>query len=146
MTALILHPNDEHFYVDLQKEISSVLFSEQRIIIQSMPLWIELGDFDIKEKSKIKKVEIKEPLLSDDSIYCPVIVECDGRQVFSKLTLVCLYKGEKFVKEEAASLKEKPARLIKVFRLGLVQAEGPHAKSISKSEWCKLHNATATVE
>ena len=138
MTALILHPNDELFFIDLQKQITSELFTEERIIIQPSPLWIELGDFDIKEKAQIKQVQIKKLSLCDNYIYCPVLLEYKGKQITSKLTLVCLHKGKAFTEKEIAALKEKPERQLKVFRLGLVQDQGPHAKSISKSVWCKL--------
>lgn len=138
MTALIFHPNDELFFTDLQKQISSALFTEERIIIQPYPLWIELGDFDIKEKALIKEVQIKELSLCDNYIYCPVLLEYKGKQITSKLTLVCLHKGKAFTEKEIAAIKVKPERQIKVFRLGLVQNEGPHAKSISKSVWCKI--------
>ena len=47
-------------------------------------------------------------------------------------------RKEMFTDEEIDILKEKPVRQLKVFRLGLVQDEGPCAKSISKSVWCKL--------
>ena len=49
MTVMILHPNDELFFADLQKELIKSLFVEGRIIYSQIPLWIELGDFDIKD-------------------------------------------------------------------------------------------------
>ncbi len=146
MTALIMHPNDELFFTDLQKEIIAGLYEEGRIIYNKLPLWIELGDFDLKDKSLIQKVEIGELTFSGENIFCPVLIECSHGQINSKLTLVCLHKGKNFTDSEISALKEKPVRQLKVFRLGLVQDEGPHAKSISKSVWCKLHNTAATVE
>ncbi len=146
MTALILHPNDELFYADLQKEIIASLFSKDRILYQKLPLWIEFEAFDLKEKSQIKEVQIGELYICEDSVYCPVSILCSEGKINSKLTLVCLHKGKKLTSAEIAGLKEKPVRQIKVFRLGSVADQGPHAKSISKSVWCKLHNTRATIE
>ena len=55
MTVLIMHPNDEIFYADLQKELIETLFAQDRIIYSQHPLWIELGDFDIKDKALIQR-------------------------------------------------------------------------------------------
>ena len=138
MTAILMHPNDELFFTDFQKEIITGLYKDGRIIYSKTPLWIELGDFDLKDKSLIQKVLIGELTFSGESIYCPVLIECGQSQIASKLTLVCLHKGKNFTESEISALKEKPVRQLKVFRLGLVQDEGPHSKSISKSVWCKL--------
>ena len=138
MTVLILNPNDELFYTDLQKEIITSLYSDERIIYQKLPLWIEFDNCDLKEKSKIQQVIVGELCLTADSLYCPVLIECGERKINSKLTLVCLHKGQAFTDSEIATLKEKPARQLKVFRLGIVADQGPHAKSISKSVWCKI--------
>lgn len=146
MTALLMHPNDELFFTDLQKEIIAALYEDVRIIYSKLPLWIELGDFNLKDKALIQKVQIGELSSSGESIYCPVLIECGQSQLASKLTLVCLHKGNFFTDSEIAALKEKPVRQLKVFRLGHVQDEGPHVKSISKSVWCKLHHTAATVE
>lgn len=146
MTALLMHSNDELFFTALQKEIISALYEEGRILYSQLPLWIELGDFDLKDKTLLKQVQIGELCISEESLYCPVLISCGEKQITSKLTLVCLHKGKAFTNSEIAALKEKPVRQLKVFRLGLVQNEGPHAKSISKSVWCKLHYTAATVE
>ena len=138
MTVLIMHPNDEIFFADFQKELIEKLFDNGRTIYSQIPLWIELDDFDINEKAQIKQIEIGELCVSDDSVYCPVLIETDKRKIDSKLTLVCLQNGNKFTSEEVESIKQKPARQLKVFRLGIVQDEGPHAASINKSVWCKL--------
>lgn len=138
MTVLIMHPNDEIFFADFQKELIEKLFENGRTIYSQVPLWIELGDFEIKEKAQIKQIEIGELCLSDDSVYCPVLIETNKRKIDSKLTLVCLHSGNNFTSEEVESIKQKPARQLNVFRLGIVQDEGPHAKSINKSVWCKL--------
>ena len=138
MTVLIMHPNDEIYFADLQKELIETLFCDGRIMYSQFPLWIELGDFDLADKSLIKQIEIGELCVDEDSIYCKVRALCNKCEVTSKLTLVCLHNGRYFSAEEVEALKQKPARQLKVFRLGLVQDEGPHAKSISKSAWCKL--------
>ena len=146
MTALLMHPNDELFFTDLQKEIISLLYKDGRIIYSNIPLWIELGDFDIKNKVLIKQVKIGELKVSENFVYCPVEIQCSDSMIISKLTLVCLHKGKTFTDSEIEAIKEKPARQLKVFRLGLVQDQGPHAKSISKSVWCNLHHSRTTVE
>ena len=146
MTVLIMHPNDEIFFADFQKELIEILFGEERIIYSQDPLWIELGDFDIKEKAQIKCIEIGELCVSESSVHCPVLIQTEKEKINSKLTLVCLHSGKKFSPEEAASIKQKPARQLKVFRLGLVQELSPVAKCISKSVWCKLHYPATTVE
>ncbi len=116
------------------------------------PLWIELGDFDISEKKAIKKVEAGEIELTENSIFCPVKIEIEnknGSQIIeSKIPLISLKKGKAFSDEDKklALQKKQPVKQLNVFRLGLVQEEGLHAKSISKSVWCKLHHAAATVE
>ena len=138
MTVLIMHPNDEVFFADLQKELIAALFADERIIYSQVPLWIELGDYDLKDKSQIKQVQVGELCVEADSVYCKVRITYNGQEVNSKLTLVCLHNGKSFTPQEVAALKQKPARLLKVFRLGLVQDECPCAKSISKSVWCKL--------
>ena len=140
MTALIMHPNDEVFFTDLQKEIIAALYEDGRIIYSKLPLWIELGDFNLKDKALIQKVQIRELSFSGETIYCPVLIECSNVQINSKLTLVCLHKGRFFSdsdKQKLAQIK-MPVRQLKVFRLGIVQEEGACAKSISKSVWCKL--------
>ena len=146
MTVVIMHPSDELFFADLQKELICTLYEKNRIMSQTVPLWFELGDFDIAAKTQIKQVRIGELCVMPDSVYCPVLIECDGRIINSKLTLVSLFRGKDFSPEEVAALKQKPARQLKVFRLGIAQDEGPHAKSISKSVWCKLHHSRTTVE
>ena len=138
MTALILHPNDELFYVDLQKKIIDVLFSEERILYQKLPLWIEFDNFDLKDKSQIKKVSIGELCTCEDSVYCQVFINCGQRKIESKLTLVCLYKGKSFTDSEIAGLKEKPARQIKVFRLGIEKELSSNSKCITESKWVKV--------
>ena len=138
MTVLIMHPNDELFFADLQKELIAALFCEERIIYSQVPLWIELGEIELKAKSQIRQVQVEELCVEPDSVNCKVRIQFKDCEIISKLTLVCLHKGKNFTESEISALKEKPVRQLKVFRLGLVQEQGPHAKSISKSVWCKL--------
>lgn len=138
MTVIIMHPNDEIFFADIQKELIEKLFDDGRIIYSQFPLWIELGDFDIKEKTQIKCIKFDELYVNDNSVFYPVLIDIGERKIDSKLTLVCLHKGRFFSTQEIEILKQKPVRQLKVFRLGIVQEQGPHAKSISKSVWCKI--------
>ena len=66
MTVLIMHPNDEIFCADFQKEVIEKLFDNGRTIYSQIPLWIELGNFEINEKAQIKQIEIGELCVSDD--------------------------------------------------------------------------------
>ena len=59
MTVLIMHPNDEIFFADFQKELIEKLFENGRTIYSQVPLWIELGDFEIKEKAQMKIIIMK---------------------------------------------------------------------------------------
>lgn len=138
MTVILLHPTDELFFANLQKELTERLFKEDRILYQNTPLWIELGELELDEKKLIKKVEIGEMEICENSVICPVTVILENKQISSKLTLVSVYKGDNILNSEIAIQKNKPIRQLKVFRLGIMQNEGPHAKSISKSVWCKL--------
>lgn len=138
MTVILLHPTDELFFANLQKELTECLFKEDRILYQNTPLWIELGELELDEKKLIKKVEIREMEICENSVICPVTVILENKQISSKLTLVSVYKGDNILNSEITIQKNKPIRQLKVFRLGIMQNEGPHAKSISKSVWCKL--------
>ena len=138
MTVLLLHPTDGLFFANLQKELTECLFKEDRILYQNTPLWIELGELELDEKKLIKKVEIGEMEICENSVICPVTVILENKQISSKLTLVSIYRGDNILNSEIAKQKNKPIRHLTVFRLGIMQNEGPHAKSISKSVWCKL--------
>ena len=138
MTVILLHPTDELFFANLQKELTECLFNEDRILYQNTPLWIELGELELDEKKLIKKVEIGKMEICENSVICPVTVILENKQISSKLTLVSVYKGDTILNSEIIIQKNKPIRHLKVFRLGIMQNEGPHAKSISKSVWCKL--------
>ena len=138
MTVILMHPTDELFFTNLQKELTKCLFTKDRILFQNIPLWIELGELELAEKNKIKKVQIGALEICKNSVICPVTVDLTNTQITSKLTLISLHKGIDFTAKDASELKEKPVRQLKVFRLGIVADQGPHAKSISKSVWCKI--------
>lgn len=140
MTVIILHPTDELKLINFQKEVIGSLYDEKRILYAAAPLWIELDDFEIAEKNQIKKIEIGDIEFSENEIYSRVLIECEKGNICSKLTLVNIYKGESFSQSDRMMISEKiqPVRQLKVFRLGLMQEQGPHTKSISKSVWCKL--------
>lgn len=144
MTVLLPHSTEEIRLYDFQKELISGLFTEERIIYAAFPLWIELGAFDISEKNTIKKVEMEEIVFTDKNIFCPVKIEIKNKDGFhtveSKIPLICVKSRKPFSDEDKkiALQKKMPVKQLKVFRLGLVQEEGPHAKSISKYVWCKL--------
>ena len=152
MTVIIPHSTEEIRLYVFQKELISSLYEEGRIMYAAFPLWIELGDFDISEKKAIKKVEAGKIVLTENSIFYPVKIEIenknDSQTIESKITLISLKKGKAFSDEDKklALQKKQPVKQLNVFRLGLVQEEGLHAKSISKSAWCKLHNTRTTVE
>ena len=146
MTVLIMHPNDEIFFADLQKELTAFLYKDGRIIYSQNSLWIELGDFDLSEKSKIKQVLLGELCVCENSVYCPVQIKCNDKNITSKLTLVCLHKGKGFSSDEVAALKQKPVRPLKVFRLGIEKELSSSSKCITESKWIKLHYTTSAVE
>ena len=140
MTAIILHPTEELKLITFQKEVINCLFDDDRILYSESPLWISLEDFDIADKKLIKKVELGDIEFSDNSIYVPLLIKKENGNIRSKLTLVNIYKGRAFNDSDIRKVAEKkqPVKELKIFRLGLVQEEGPHAKSISNSVWCKI--------
>ena len=152
MTVIIPHSTEEIRLYDFQKDLISSLFEEGRIMYAAFPLWIELKDFKLSEKNTIKKIQIEEIEFTEKSIFCPVKIEIENKDGFhiaeSKIPLIFLNNGRAFSDEDRkiTMQKKQPVKQLNVFRLGIVQEEGPHAKSISKSVWCKLHHAAATVE
>lgn len=152
MTVIIPHSTEEIRLYDFQKYLISSLFEEGRIMYAAFPLWIELKDFELSEKNTIKKIQIEEIEFTEKNIFCPVKIEIENKAGFhiaeSKIPLIFLKNGKPFSDEDRkiALQKKQPVKQLNVFRLGIVQEEAPHAKSISKSVWCKLHHAAATVE
>ena len=146
MKVIILHPTEELLLVNYQKEIIKALFSEKRVIFAVCPLWLEfpekaVSSENLKEISKtIRQITFGEIVFDSSKISLSVKMETSGGSFSSKLSLVSIIKGADFSEEDknsAAKIKQ-PVRQLKVFRLGMVQEEGPHAKSISKSVWCKI--------
>ena len=146
MKVIILHPTEELLLVNYQKELIKALYSDNRVIFAVSPLWLDLPEKDVssenlKEISKtIRQITFGEIVFDSSKISLPVKIETSGGVISSKLSLVSIFKGADFSEEDknsAAKIKQ-PVRQLKVFRLGMVQEEGPHAKSISKSVWCKI--------
>lgn len=144
MTVIIPHPTEELQLINFQKELISALYKEGRILYAERPLWIDFSEQEeLKTVSKsIQSVSFGELKISDKSIFIPVQIKTSESIVDSKLTLVNIYKDQSFTDDDKKLIgqKKQPVNQLKIFRLGLVQAEGPHAKSISKSAWCKLHH------
>ena len=146
MKVIILHPTEELLLVNYQKELIKALYSDNRVIFAVSPLWLDLPEKDVssenlKEISKtIRQITFGEIVFDSSKISLSVKIETSGGSFSSKLSLVSIIKGADFSEEDknsAAKIKQ-PVRHLKVFRLGMVQEEGPHAKSISKSVWCKI--------
>ena len=146
MKVIILHPTEELLLVNYQKELIKALYSDNRVIFAVSPLWLELPEKDVssenlKEISKtIRQITFGEIVFDSGKISLSVKIETSDGTFSSKLSLVSIIKGADFSEEDknsAAKIKQ-PVRQLKVFRLGMVQEEGPHAKSISKSVWCKI--------
>jgi len=150
MTVIIPHPTEELNLINFQKELISALYKEGRILYAERPLWIDFTQTEeLKALSKsIQCVSFGELKLSDKSIFIPVQIKTSESIVDSKLTLVNIYKDQSFTDDDKKLIgqKKQPVNQLKIFRLGLVQAEGPHAKSISKSARCKLHHTASTVK
>ena len=148
MLVLIPHPAEELKLINYQKEIISLLYSEKSIIYSAAPFWIEVpevltntADTNLKALANtIDEVILNDAEVFPDRIDLPVTIKSSGKYFNSKLTLVILHKGQEFSDKaiQLLSQKNQPVKALKVFRLGIVQNEGPHAKSISKSVWCKI--------
>ena len=146
MKVIILHPTEELLLVNYQKELIKALFSEKRVIFAVCPLWLEFPEKNassenLKDISKtIKEITFGEIVFDSSKISLSVKIETCGGTFSSKLSLVSIFKGADFSEEDknTAEKIKQPVRQLKVFRLGIVQDEGPHAKSISKSVWCKI--------
>ena len=148
MAVIIPHPTEELRLYELQKELIKDLYEEGRIMNAAFPFWIEAPAIDLNNKKAISKVELKEIQIEEKCIYYPVTVDYDGKIIETSLPLIFLHRGKNFSDKDKKIVIEKkqPVNQLKIFRLGLVQDQGPHAKSISKSVWCKLHYSAATVE
>lgn len=154
MTVIIPHPTEELIFAKLQKEIISELFEDGRIMIAEKPLWIPVTPVIECEQSERIEITVTQPPvvgeleICEDSVFVEVTVKSDSGDFLSRLNLVRLHSGRQFSDSDRLKLAKikQPVRQLKVFRLGLMQEEGLHAKSISKSVWCKLHHTRTTVE
>ena len=150
MTVIIPHPTEELKLINFQKELISSLYKESRILYAETPLWIDFtSNGELKELSKtIESVTFNQPEITEKSIFIPVRINTSEDCIDSKLTLVNIYNGQSFSDKDKSILRQKkqPVNQLKIFRLGLVQAESPHTKSISKSVWCKLHHTATTIQ
>lgn len=142
MTVIILHPTEELKLINFQKELIEELFENDRILYRTTPLWIDFKDSEeLKTAGKnIQSVNLGEVEISDKSIFIPLQIQTSEGHINSKLTLVNIYSGKDFSDKDIQIIKQKkqPVNQLKIFRLGIVQEEGSHAKSISKSVWCKI--------
>ena len=140
MAVIIPHSTEELRLYKLQKEFIQELFEEDRIIYAAFPFWIECTELDITKTKMISKVELEDIQVNEKCIYYPVCIDYDGKKLKSRLPLIILHSGPQFteIDRQKIAQKKQPVKLLKVFRLGIVQDEGPHAKSISKSVWCKI--------
>ncbi len=138
MAVIIMHPTEELKFSAFQKELISDLFEEKRILYAEKPLWINCPDSIFNEK--IISVDFLKITIIENSIIVPVGIKTKENQYSSKLTLVRLHKGRDFSDDDKLKLVKikQPVKALKVFRLGIVQEEGPHTKSISKSVWRKI--------
>ena len=143
--VLIPHPTEELIFAKLQKELISDFFEEGRIMYAVKPLWIPC-DRDLTGLKPIVETGALEATATE--IYVPVTISADNLSFKTRLLLVRIHSGKEFSDSDrkAISQKKQPVRQLKIFRLGLMQDVGPHAKSISNSKWCKLHHTRTTVE
>jgi len=150
MTVIIPHPTEELKLINFQKELISSLYKESRILYAETPLWIDFTENEgLKALSKsIENVTFDQFEITEKSIFIPVRINTSEGCIDSKLTLVNIYNGQSFSDKDKSILRQKkqPVNQLKIFRLGLVQVEGPHTKSISKSAWCKLHHTATTIQ
>ncbi len=140
MNVIILHPTEELIFAKLQKELISELFCKERLLYAVKPLWINFdSENELPSPHSVKSVELGDFTADETEIFVTITINTDTTSIKSKLTLVRIYKGNNFsaAERDTVSQKKQPVRLLKIFRLGQVQDEGPHAKSISKSVWCK---------
>ena len=100
MTVLIMHPNDELFFADLQKELIAALFCEERIIYSQVPLWIEIGEIELKTKSQIRQVQVEELCVEADSVNCKVRIQFNEREILDNPGKVSAEVAKSFAESE----------------------------------------------
>ena len=143
MAVIILHPTEELKLINLQKELISELFTEGRILVAAMPLWIPLVDSaeTTTEHKKLKyQIELNNLEITDTEVFIPVTITSDKGKFSSKLTLVNLHSGQNFSDSDRQiiSQKKQPVRQLKVFRLGIEKELSSNSKCITESKWIKI--------
>ena len=143
MAVIILHPTEELKLINLQKELISELFTEGRILVAAMPLWIPLVDSaeTTTEHKKLKyQIELNNLEITDTEVFIPVTITSDKGKLSSKLTLVNLHSGQNFSDSDRQfiSQKKQPVRQLKVFRLGIEKELSSNSKCITESKWIKI--------
>jgi len=143
MAVIILHPTEELKLINLQKELISELFTEGRILVAAMPLWIPLVDSTdtTAEHEKLKyQIELNNLEITDTEVFIPVTITSDKGKFSSKLTLVNLHSGQNFSDSDRQiiSQKKQPVRQLKVFRLGIEKELSSNSKCITESKWIKI--------
>ena len=142
MAVIILHPTEELKLINLQKELISELFTEGRILVAAMPLWIPLVDSaeTTTEHEKLKyQIELNNLEITDTEVFIPVTITSDKGKFSSKLTLVNLHSGQNFSDSDRQfiSQKKQPVKQLKVFRLGIEKELSSNSKCITESKWIK---------
>ena len=143
MAVIILHPTEELKLINLQKELISELFTEGRILVAAMPLWIPLVDSaeTTTEHKKLKyQIELNNLEITDTEVFIPVTITSYKEKLSSKLTLVNLHSGQNFSDSDRQiiSQKKQPVRQLKVFRLGIEKELSSNSKCITESKWIKI--------
>ena len=143
MAVIIIHPTEELKLINLQKELISELFTEGRILVAAMPLWIPLVDSaeTTTEHEKLKyQIELNNLEITDTEVFIPVTITSDKGKFSSKLTLVNLHSGQNFSDSDRQiiSHKKQPVRQLKVFRLGIEKELSSNSKCITESKWIKI--------
>ena len=163
MAVIILHPSEELKLINFQKELISELFTEDRILVAAMPLWIQCtpvvkpvettaehetsevcGSFDtvfvLLNHRNIKSIEFEDVEISEKEVFIPVTITTENAQYNSKLTLVILHKGRDFTGFDRQKVlqKKQPVRQIKIFRLGIEKELSSNSKCITESKWVKI--------
>ncbi len=150
MFVIIPHSTEELKLINFQKQLIAEFFQEDRIIYPTFPLWIELSEKtasynknELKNMSKeIQAVKLGDLTTDFKSIFIPVQIKNQNEDFISELTLVRIHRGQTFTTSDKSHLSEikQPVNQLKIFRLGIEQAEGPYSKSISNSVWVKLNS------
>jgi len=161
MLVLIPDNNDTIKLKTIQKEMIKTLNDDDRIFLESYPLWIDISGIETSElpskkilkdiAGKIKSVTINTPALENDDYSCTVTILMDDKiktkniEIKAKLTFLKSYKnksGKKNPPEKDDLWSSKFPMELKVFRLGfaLNQKIGDKGNIYSLKDfvWIKL--------